>query len=113
VHQKISMVHASECIALPPCTQAQSTLTSIIIASTRLLGKIDQHRAMSIDQLREVIRPMLHLFEDTLSNPIQFEGDHPEMTMEEMVELYESFYLVKPIEEKWGCRGSWKCIRED
>ncbi len=31
------------------------------------------------------------------------------MTIEEMLELYESFYLVEPIEEKWGRYGSFKC----
>ena len=63
---------------------------------------------MSIDQLREAIRPKLHLFEDMLANPIQFESDHPDMTIGEIIELYESFYLLEPIGEKWvgGARGS-------
>ncbi len=64
---------------------------------------------MSIDELREVILPKRYLFEDMFSNPIQFETDHPEMTFEEMVDLYDSFYLVESIEEKWGRWGSWKC----
>jgi hypothetical protein len=45
-----------------------------------------------------------------LANPIQFESDHPDMTIDEMVELYESFFFVEPIEEKWGRSGSWKCM---
>ncbi len=47
--------------------------------------------------LQERISPGRHLFEDMLSNPIQFESDHPAMPIEEMVELYESYYLVEPI----------------
>jgi hypothetical protein len=75
---------------------------------------LDLHRAKSIDDLRETIRPGSHLFEDMLSNPIQFESDHPEMPIEEVVDLYESYYLpvVEPIEEKWGRWGSWKCMCE-
>jgi hypothetical protein len=34
------------------------------------------------------------------------------MTIDEMVELYESFFLVGPIEEKWGHWRSWKCMCE-
>ncbi len=34
------------------------------------------------------------------------------MPIEEVVELYESYYLVEPIKEKWGRWGSWKCMGE-
>jgi hypothetical protein len=77
VHAKIRMLHESDCIALPPRTP----LLSIVIPSSRLLDKLDPHRAMSIDDLRETIRPGRHLFEDMLANPIQFESDHPEMPL--------------------------------
>ncbi len=66
VHDKIRILHESDCIALPPRT----TLLSIVIPSSRLLDKFDPHRAMSIDDLRETIRPSRHLFEDMLANPI-------------------------------------------
>ena len=108
VHDKIRILHEADCIALPPRT----TLLSIIIPSSRLLDKLDPHRAKSIDELREIIRPGRHLFEDMLSNPIQFESGHPEMPIEEVVDLYESYYLLEPIKEKWGCWGSWKCMCE-
>jgi hypothetical protein len=115
VHDKIRMLHESECIALPPRT----TLIRVVIPSSRNLDRIDPHRAMSIDDLREHIRPGRYLFEDMLANPIQFESDHPDITIDEMVELYESFYLVEPIEEKWGLgaarqwfQGRW-CSRTD
>ena len=109
VHEKISMLHEEGGITLPPRT----TLTSIVMPSTRLLDSLDKSRSMSLDDLREVIRPKRHLFEDMLANPIQFETDHPDMTIEEMVDLYESFYMVEPIEEKWGRYGSFKCMCEN
>ncbi len=49
VYDKIRMLHEADCIALPPRT----TLLSIVIPSSRLLDKLDPHRAMSIDDLRE------------------------------------------------------------
>ena len=109
VHEKISMLHDMGSIAVPPRT----TLTSIIIPSTKLLDDLDPPRSMCIDELREVIRPKRHLFEDMLANPIQFESDHPDLTIEEIIELYESCYLLEPIEEKWGRWGSWKCMCTD
>jgi len=108
VHEKIRLLHESESIALPPRTN----LVSIVIPSSRLLDKLDPQREKSIDELREIIRPERHLFEDMLSNPIQFESDHPEKHIEDVVDLYESFYLLEPIEEKWGRWGSWKCMCE-
>ena len=108
VHDKIRILHEADSISLPPRT----TLWSIIIPSSRLLAKLDQQRAKSLEDLRELIRPGRHLFEDMLSNPIQFEYDHSEMPIEEVVDLYESYYLLEPIEEKWGRWGSWKCMCE-
>jgi hypothetical protein len=107
VHEKISLLHESECIALPPRT----TLISIVIPSTRYLDRIDPHRAMYIDDLREHIRPGRHLFEDMLANPIQFESDHPYMTIDEMVALYEFIWWNQSkrsgVPGRWG---SWKCM---
>ncbi len=48
-----------------------------------------------------------------MANPIQFESDHPEIIIEEVIDLYESSYLLGPVEEKWGQWGSWKCMCED
>jgi hypothetical protein len=48
-----------------------------------------------------------------MANPIQFESDHPEMPIDEVIDLYESFYLLENVEEKWGRWGSWKCMCED
>eukprot|EP00291_Cryptomonas_curvata_P026417 CAMPEP_0172154284 /NCGR_PEP_ID=MMETSP1050-20130122/1944_1 /TAXON_ID=233186 /ORGANISM="Cryptomonas curvata, Strain CCAP979/52" /LENGTH=243 /DNA_ID=CAMNT_0012822973 /DNA_START=34 /DNA_END=765 /DNA_ORIENTATION=+ len=35
------------------------------------------------------------------------------MTIDEIIDLYESFYLLEPIEEKWGRWGTWKCMCEN
>jgi hypothetical protein len=108
VHQKISMLHEMGSMAVPPRT----ILTSVVIPSTRYLDHVDAQRSGSIDDIREEIRPRLHLFEDLLANPIQFEYNHQDMSIEDIIELFESFYMLKPIEEKWGRWGSWKCMRE-
>jgi hypothetical protein len=60
---------------------ARTNLTSIVIPSTCFHDSVDATRSMSIDEPREVIRPSRHRFEDMMSNPIQFESDHPEMTI--------------------------------
>ena len=52
-----------------------------------------------------------------MANPIQFESDHPEklaeMPIYGVIDFYESFYLLEPVEEKWCRWGSWKCMCED
>ena len=48
VHEKISMLHEEGGITLPPRT----TLTSIVLPSTRLLDHLDESRTMSLDDLR-------------------------------------------------------------
>jgi hypothetical protein len=90
----------------------QTKLISIVIPSTRFLDRADPHTssAMCINDPREHSRLGSHLFEDMLANSIQFESDHTDTIIDEMVELYESFYLAEPIEEKWGRWGSWKCM---
>ena len=82
VHDKISMLHDLGSIVIP----SRTTSTSIVIPSSGLLDRLDEKHSMSIDDLRELIRPKRHLFKDMLANPIQFESDNPEMTIEEMME---------------------------
>jgi hypothetical protein len=53
VHDKIRMLHESDCIALPPRTK----LISMVIPSSRLLDRMAPHRPMPIDDLLERIRP--------------------------------------------------------
>ncbi len=81
---------------------------SVVIPSTRYLDRIDPQCDRSIDNIRNEIRPSQHLFEDLLANPKEVETDNPDMTIEEIIELYESFYMLESIQEKWvgGDRGS-------
>ncbi len=53
-------------------------------------------------EIREKIRASKFYFEDVLANPALFEDNNPTLTCEEIVELLESFYLLQPLEEKWG-----------
>ena len=48
-----------------------------------------------------------------MSNPADFEANHPDMPCEDMVDLYQSFHLLEPLEEKWGLWVTWKCKLED
>ncbi len=98
VHEKVRMLHEMDRLVVP----AHTNIASIVILSTRFLDSVDATLIMSIDELCEVIRPSRHFFEDMMSNPIQFESDDPEMTIDELIDLYESFYLLEPVEEKWG-----------
>ena len=50
-------------------------------------------------------------FDVMLTNPAQFEANHPEMDAEDYIVPHESFHLLEPLEERWGKWVSWKCIR--
>jgi hypothetical protein len=63
---------------------------------------------MTLLQLSDAIRPDMHNFEHLICNPAQFQIDHPDFTAEDIVNLYESFYLTEPLlEEKWGTWTTW------
>ncbi len=61
-HEKVRMLHEMDSLVVP----ARTNLTSIVIPSTRFLDSVDATRSMSIDELREVIRPSRHRFEDMM-----------------------------------------------
>ena len=96
VHEKVRMLHDMGSLVVP----ARTNLTSIIIPSTHFLDRVDAARSKTIDELREDIHQPRHRFEDMMANPIQFESDHPEMPIDEVIDLYELFYLLEPVEEK-------------
>jgi hypothetical protein len=50
------------------------------------------------------------LIEDMLANPIQFESDHPDVTIDEMFQLYESSYLCCKTARR---PGAWASEQED
>ena len=65
---------------------------------------------MSLEEVREAIREKRHQYEDMMSNPAGFEANNPDMCCEEVVDLYETFHLIEPFEEKWGWWVTCKCI---
>ena len=109
VHTKIRLIHESGGLALPARTQ----LTSVILPSTKLLDSFDPERCMSIDELRESIRDMRSEFEEMVQHPIAYEGAHEDKLFDDIIETYESFYMLEPIEEKWGRYGIFKCSCSD
>ena len=51
-------------------------------------------------------------FDAMLSNPAMFEANTPNFHAEDYIELHESFYLLEPLEERWGKWVGWKCMCE-
>ena len=41
-------------------------------------------------------------FDDMVQHPIQYELSRPEKLFEEIVDTYKSFYMLEPIDVKWG-----------
>jgi hypothetical protein len=39
-------------------------------------------------------------FDFMMDNPAQYEDANPDVTLEDIVQLYESFYLLEPMEER-------------
>ena len=48
-----------------------------------------------------------------MQHPIQYELSRPDKLFEEIVDTYESFYMLEPIDVKWGRWGICKCSCED
>ena len=109
VHEKVSMANRLGGLALPP----RSDLSSITLPSAKLLDGFDPDRRMSADELREAIRDLRYEFEDMVQHPIQYEGNSADKPLEEILDLYESFYILEPIEIRWGRWGTFKCCCED
>ena len=51
-------------------------------------------------------------FDSMLKCPAVFEALVPDWDAEDLIALHESFYLLKPLEERWGKWVSWKCMCE-
>ena len=47
-----------------------------------------------------------------LECPAVFEALVPDWDAEDFIALHESFYLLEPLEERWGKWVSWKCMCE-
>ena len=80
-------------------------MTSVILPSAKWLDSFDPDRRMSAEELQEAIREQRHQFEDMVQHPIQYEGCSADKPLEEILAIYESFYILEPIEIRWGRRG--------
>jgi hypothetical protein len=92
----------------PPCTN----ISYIIMPVMTLLNRIDSEQKMTAAECREAILDDVVRFDAMLSNPAVFEADAPDMDAEACIELHESFYLLEPLEEKWGKWVGWKWMCE-
>ncbi len=111
VHEKIRLVNdiGGTVMTLP----ARNDLTSVILPSTKFLDSFDPDRRMSRDELRLAIQEQRDEFDEMVQHPIQYEADRPDKPFEEIVDTYESFYMLEPIDIKWGRWGVTKCSCED
>ena len=111
VHQKIRLVNdvGGTVMTLP----ARNDLTSVILLSTKFLDSFDPDRRMTPEELRLAIIDQRNEFDEMVQHPIQYELDRPEKPFDEIVETYESFYMLEPIDIKWGRWGVTKCSCED
>ena len=60
----------------------------------------------------EIISDDVAKFDAMLANPAIFAATSPEWGPEDYIGLHESFYLLEPMEERWGKWVSWKCMCE-
>ncbi len=60
----------------------------------------------------ELIHDDVAKFDDMLANPAIFSAISPDWDAEDYIGLHKSFYLLEPMEERWGKWVSWKCICE-
>jgi hypothetical protein len=105
VHEKVRLVNTLGGLALPP----RNDLTSVILPSAKLLDSFDPDRRTSATELREAILAHLHQFVDMVQHPIQYEGSSADTQLEEIRDIYESFYSLEPIEIRWGRWGTFEC----
>ncbi len=60
----------------------------------------------------ELIQEDVAKFNDVLANPAMFSASSPDWDAEDYIGLHESFYLLEPMEKRWGKWVSWKCMCE-
>ncbi len=79
-----------------------------------LLNQIDSDpaRKMTAAECLEAIHDNVARFDAVLSNPAVFEANSPHMDAEDYIALHESFYLLEPMEERWGKWVGWRCMCE-
>jgi hypothetical protein len=108
-HVQIRALFNKKHIAKAP---PHSNISYIIMPAMTLLNRIDSDKKMTAAECLEAIHDDVARFEAMLSNPAVFEANAPDMDAEAYIELHESFYLLEPLEERWGKWVSWKCMCE-
>ena len=56
-----------------------------------------------------MIRDHMIEYNEMMENPADFYHNYSDYTLEDYVELQESFHLLQPLEEKWGKWVAFKC----
>ncbi len=59
------------------------------------------------------MRPCGRSWISLLTNPAYFKDTHPDMDADDVMTLHECFYLLEPLEDRWGKWGLWKCMCPD
>ncbi len=67
---------------------------------------------MTAAECLEAMHDDVARFDAMLANPAMFEANSPDMDAEDYIALHELFYLLEPMEERWGKWVSWKCMCE-
>ena len=88
----------------------RTNISYITMPSMSLLNQIDSEEKMTAAECLEAIHDNVARFDAMLSNPVMFEENSPDMDAEDCIALHESFYLLEPMEERWGKWVSWKCM---
>jgi hypothetical protein len=107
----VRKVELKQSWSLPP----RSCISYIIMQSTKYLASVDPERTMlpDDDQHTEEVLVSMAKFDRMMENPAMYEVHNPDLTLEGIVELHEPFYLLKPLEERWGRWVMLKCTCED
>ena len=97
-----------------PTAKAPSrrNISYIIMPSKSLLDQIDPERTMTAAECRAALDEDLVKFDSMLKCPVVFEALVPDWDAEDYIRLHESFYIMEPLDERWGKWVSWKCMCE-
>ena len=107
----MSKVELKQSWSLPRCI----SISYIIMQSTKYLDSLDPERTMmpDDDQHTKDVLVFMAKYYNMMDNPTMYEEYNPDLTLEDIVELHESFYLLEPLEERWGRWGLFKCTCEN
>jgi hypothetical protein len=109
-HVQIRALFHKKHTAKPP---PRSNISYIIMPSLSLLKKVDADMQMTAVDCLDAIHEDMSRFDAMLSNPAGFAAHSPrDFDAEDYIGLHESFYLLEPLEERWGKWVSWKCMCE-